>query len=64
MTRGAGFIKKGHKIEHCSSLSSSAWCDLKSQGDVIKLHDKSPNPKSKYQQVIFFTPYQYKLKVE
>ena len=25
-------------------MSNSAWCDLNSTGDLLKLHDKCPNP--------------------
>ena len=46
MTKGEDFIKRGKcKKNHCSSFSSSAWTDLNSKGNIIKLHDKCPNPK-------------------
>ena len=39
MTRGEDFIKKGRcKNKHCSAMSNSAWCDLNSQSNILKLH--------------------------
>ena len=62
MTRAENFIKKGKsKKNHCSSMSNSAWCDLNSKGDILKLHDKCPNPKRNCQKIITFTPHQYML---
>ena len=43
-------------------MSNSAWWDLNSKGDVLKLHDKCPNPKCNCQKVIIFTPRQKMLK--
>ena len=40
-------------------MSNSAWCDLNSQGYMLKLHDKCPNPKCNCQKIITFTPHQY-----
>ena len=46
MTRGEDFFKRGtFKNNHCSSMSNSAWTDLNSKGNILKLHDKCPNPK-------------------
>ena len=60
MTRGEDFSKKGKsKKKQCSSISNSAWCVLNSKGDILKLHDKCPNPKCNCQKVITFTPHQY-----
>ena len=42
-------------------MSNSACCDLNSKGDILKLHDKCPNPKHKRQKIITFTPSQYML---
>ena len=42
-------------------MSTSAWCDLNSKGNIIKLHHKCPNPKSNCQKIIIFTPHQYML---
>ena len=42
-------------------MSTSAWCDLKSKNDILKLHDKCPNPKCICQKIITFTPHQYML---
>ena len=46
---------------HCSSMSNSAWTDLNSQGIMLKLHDKCPNPKCGCQKIITFTPHRYML---
>ena len=62
MTRGEDVLKKGRcKNKHCSAMSNPAWCDLDSQGNILKLHDKCPNPKCNCQKVITFTPHQYML---
>ena len=42
-------------------MSNLAWCNLNSKGDILKLHDKSPNPKCNCQKQITFTPKQYML---
>ena len=42
-------------------MSNSAWCDLNSRGNILKLHDKCPNPKCNCQKMITFTPHQYML---
>ena len=53
MTRGEDFMKKGRcKNKHCSTMSTSAWTDLNSQGNILKLHDKCPNPKCNCQKII------------
>ena len=39
-------------------MSSSAWCDLNSNGNILKLHDKCPNPKCNCQKINTFTPNQ------
>ena len=62
MNRGEDFIKKGKCGKtHCSSMSNSAWNDLNSKGNILKLHDKCPNPKCGCQKSITFTPHQYML---
>ena len=62
MTRGSDFIKKGKcKNNHCSSMLNSAWCDLNTESYILKLPDKSPNPKCNCQKIITFTPHQYML---
>ena len=62
MTRAENFMKKGKcSKNHCSSMSSRAWTDLNSQGNIIKLHDKCPNPKCGCQKIFTFTPHQYML---
>ena len=61
MTR-EDFIKKGKcSKNHYSSMSNSAWTDLNSQGNILKLHDNCPNPKRNCQKIITFTPHQYML---
>ena len=40
-------------------MSNSAWCDLNSKGNILKLHDKCPNPKCNCHDVITFKPHQY-----
>ena len=53
MTRGEDFNEKGRcKKEDCSAMSSSAYCDINSKGDILKLHDKCPNPKCNCQKII------------
>ena len=42
-------------------MSNSAWCDLNSKGDILKLHDECPNAKCNCQKVIIFTTHQYML---
>ena len=42
-------------------MSNSAWCNLNSKSDILKLHDKCPNPKCNCQKIITFTPHQYML---
>ena len=62
MTRGEDFIKRGKcGKNHCSSMSNSAWTDLNSKGNILKLHIKCPNPKCGCQKIITFTPHQYML---
>ena len=60
MTKGEDFNNRGRcKNNHCSSLSNSAWTDLTSKGNILKLHDKGSNPKSGFQKIITFTPHQF-----
>ena len=62
MTTGEYFLKKGRCTnKHCSSMSNTAWCDLNSKSDILKLHDKRPNPKCNCQKIIAFTSHQYML---
>ena len=62
MTRAESFMKRGKcSKNHCSSMSNSAWTDLNSQGNILKLHDKCSNPKCGCQKIITFTPHQYML---
>ena len=62
MTRAESFMKRGKcSKNHCSAISNSAWTDLNPQGNILKLHDKCPNPKCNCQKIITFTPHQYML---
>ena len=62
MTRGEDFIKKGRcSKNHCSDMPNSAWTDLNSKGNILKLHDKCPNPRCNCQKIMTFTPHQYML---
>ena len=62
MTRAESFMKRGKcSKNHCSAVSNSAWTDLNSQGNILKLHDKCPNPICGCQKIITFTPHQYML---
>ena len=62
MTGGENFNTKGRcKNKHCSAMSTSARTDLNSQGNILKLHDKCPNPKCNCQKIITFTTHQYML---
>ena len=59
MTKGEDFIERGKcKSNHCSAMPNSAWTDLNSKGNILKLHDKCPNPKCNCQKIITFTPHQ------
>ena len=52
MTRGRNFFENAKcKKNHYSSMSNSAWTDLKSKGKIFKLHDKYPNPKCGCQKI-------------
>ena len=62
MTKGEDYVKKGKcTSNHCTSMSISAWFDLKSKCIILNLHDKCPNPKCICQKVVTFTPDQYML---
>ena len=62
MTRGEIFTRKGKsKNIHCSSMSNSAWFDLTTKGEILKLYDNCSNPKCNCQRMITFTPHQYML---
>ena len=62
MIKREDFIKRGKcKDNHCSSMSNSAWTDLNGKGNLLKLHDKCPNPKCGCQKIITFTPHQHML---
>ena len=62
MTKGEDFIKRSKcKNNHCSSTSNSATTDLSSKGNILKLHDKCPDPKCNCPKILTFTPHQYML---
>ena len=62
MSRGQYFIKNAKCTHgHRSAMSNSAWCDLKKNCTVLKLHDMCHNPKCKCQKMITFTPNQFQL---
>ena len=62
MTRAENFMKKGKcRKVCCSSMSNSAWCDLNSKSDIIKLHNKCSDLNCKCQKIIAFTPHHYML---
>ena len=56
MTKGEDFFKRGKcKDNHCSSMSNRAWCDLNRKENILKLHDKCPNPKCNCPKIVTFT---------
>ena len=62
MTGAESFMKRGKcSKNHCSAMSNSAWTDLNSHGNILKLHDICPNHKCNCQKIITFTPHQYML---
>ena len=42
-------------------MSDTAWRNLKSRGDLLKIHDKCPNNKCFCQKKIFFTPQHFQV---
>ena len=42
-------------------MSNSAWCDLNSKSDILRLYDKCRNPKCNCPKTINFTPHQHML---
>ena len=42
-------------------MTNQARTDLNSKGNILKLHDRCPNPKCGCQKIITFTPHQYML---
>ena len=60
MTRAESLIKHAKcKHGHRSAMSNSAWCDLKKDCTVLKLHDMCHNPKFNCRTQITFTPRQF-----
>ena len=62
LTRGQKSKQKGKcKHGHCLTLSNTAWCDLNSKSDLLKLHDKCANSKCSCQKMITLTPRQLQM---
>ena len=62
MIRGEDFMKKAKcKSSHCSSMSTSAWCDVNSKDDILKYHDLGHEPECNNQKQITSTPKQFQL---
>ena len=62
MTRGEDLNKNSKSTHgHKSAMSKSAWCDLKKNCTVLKLHDMCHNPKCKCQKQFNFFPNQFQL---
>ena len=55
------FEKEKIKHGNCSCMYNGACCDLKSNGDLLKLHDICPNPEYRCRKQITFTPRQFQL---
>ena len=49
------------KIKHSSAMSNTAWCDLNTKGQVLKIHEMCPNPRCKCQKQKMFTARQFQL---
>ena len=62
LTTGRKFEQKGKcKNNHSSPMSNSAWCDLNSKGDVLKLHDMCSSLKCRCQKTVSFSPREFQL---
>ena len=62
MTGGEDFIRNAKCTHgHRSAMSTSAWCDLKKNCTVLKLHNMCHNPNCKCQKQITFSPKQFQL---
>ena len=62
MTRGKSFVKNAKFTHgHQSAMSILAWCDLKENCTVLKLHDMCHNPKRNSHRQITFSPNQFQL---
>ena len=62
MTEGENFIEKAtFYLGHRSPMSNSAWCYLKKDCTVLKVHDMCHKPKCNCQKQITFTPHQFRL---
>ena len=56
MTKGEDLLRNAKcKHGHQSAISNSAWCDLKKNCTVLKLHDMCHNPKCNCRKQITFT---------
>ena len=57
MNKGEDFIRNAkYKHGRRSAMSNSAWCDLKKNCTLLKLHDMCHNPKCNCQKQITFSP--------
>ena len=57
MTRREDFLKRRNGIfKHCSAMSNSAWCNLNSKSDTLKLHGFCHNPRCDCQTQFTSTP--------
>ena len=54
--------KTNRKYARCSLVSNSVLCDLNSNVDILKLHDKFPGTECKYQKQTTLLPRQYSMK--
>ena len=62
MTQGLDFETKGEsKHGHCIPMSITEWCDLNSEGNLLKVHKMYPNPNCKCQKQITSTPNHFRL---
>ena len=61
-TKGEKFQESAKcKNNQTSSMSNLLWCDMKTKGNLLKIHDMSPNSKCKCQIQITFTPKHFQL---
>ena len=62
MRKGTDSEKRGKcKHRHCSPMSNSAWGNLNSNGDILKLHAMWSKPDCNCQKQVSFTPKQFHL---
>ena len=62
MTKGENSMRNAKcELGHGSILSKRAWCDLKKNCTVLKLHDMCHSPKCNCQKQITFTAKPFQL---